>query len=119
MPKAVKDPRSTGRKRARRTLERTGRPYACECVGNCRRVDCGSNFTSDGKCGYRPQGEQSRSNTLDANHKNKNWLDNDPANLEWLCRPCHRAIDRQTEKGVENLEFSDSVDYSSMLEGIE
>lgn len=93
----VKDPRSTGRKRARKVLFETGRPFLCE------------------HCGYIPDGvnEQgeivdpqalTRSNNLDANHKNKNILDNDPSNLEWVCRDCHYKLDRATEKGVSGVE---------------
>jgi hypothetical protein len=37
---------------------------------------------------------------LDANHRNKNVLDNDPVNVEWLCRSCHKNYDSQTGKGV-------------------
>lgn len=83
----VLDPRSTGRKRARKVLFETERPFKCE------------------RCGSVPDGvsdageiidvtKLDRSNNLDANHKNKDWLDNDPANLEWLCRVCHRKSDR-------------------------
>jgi hypothetical protein len=32
--------------------------------------------------------------------KTKTGLDNDPANLEFLCRPCHYKKDRATDKGV-------------------
>jgi rubredoxin len=76
------DPRSTWRKRARRVLLMSEREYRCE------------------KCGFKPEGEQSRSNTLDANHKNKIWSDIDLSNLEWLCRTCHWHYDRATAKGV-------------------
>lgn len=114
----VKDVRSTGRKRARRALEQSGRPYACECEGECGSDACGVHTASDNRvqCGYTPE-NQSRSDTLDANHKNKNWLDNDPANLEWLCRPCHRALDRRTEKGVMHEEHINTM-YGNMLEEI-
>jgi hypothetical protein len=86
----IKDARSTGRKRARATLiklvESGERVYQCE------------------SCGYVPSISYTESrrggDILDANHKNKNWLDNDPANLEFLCRPCHYKKDRATDKGV-------------------
>lgn len=94
------DPRSTGRKRARRVLlklvEQGEREFQCECEG-----DCG---THSGLCGWTPKGELSRSNNLDADHRNKNWLDNDPSNLTWLCRKCHRALDRSTSKGESRIE---------------
>jgi hypothetical protein len=97
MPKIPKDPRSTGRKRARTVLKRVGRPYKCA------------------ECGWSPK-EQSRSDTLDANHKNKNILDNDPANLEWLCRSCHKKEDSQTAKG-EMSEDSYKALYGDLTEG--
>jgi hypothetical protein len=89
----IKDARSTGRKRARRLLlalvSAGEREYACE---SCRHVP------------NIPYTETSRSgDILDANHKNKNWLDNDPSNLEFLCRPCHYAKDRSTAKGESGL----------------
>ena len=37
---------------------------------------------------------------LQANHINKDIMDNDPVNLEWLCPSCHRIKDNQTAKGV-------------------
>jgi hypothetical protein len=42
--------------------------------------------------------------TLQANHINKNIMDNDPANLEWLCPSCHREKDNRTAKGVSVIE---------------
>ena len=94
MAKRPKDARSTGRRRGRRVLERTGRRYACECRNSEH------DWHSDRDiCDWSPE-EQSRSSTLDVNHKNKNILDNDPANLEWLCRKCHKHEDKQTAKGV-------------------
>jgi hypothetical protein len=90
----IKDPRSTGRKRARALLVKLvkegEREYSCE--------DCGHIPTI-------PVEQSSRGgDILDANHKNKNWLDNDPSNLEFLCRPCHYRKDRATEKGVSSIE---------------
>lgn len=87
MKKEPLDPRSTGRKRARKVLENIGRPFECaHCKG-----------TPD------PTKPIGRSNNLDVNHINKNWLDNDPANLEYLCRTCHYKADRVTEKGVSKI----------------
>lgn len=96
--KIPKDARSTGRKRGRKALFNVGREYSCECVED--------HEWHDGRCGYSPK-EQSRSDTLDVNHKNKNVLDNDPVNLEWLCRRCHKEIDSRTAKGVARKEESD------------
>lgn len=91
------DARSTGRKRARKVLFESGRPFIC----------AGCDWVPEG---VSPKGEildpvkLTRSNNLDANHINKNILDNDPANLEWLCRTCHREKDRATDKGVPPVE---------------
>lgn len=97
MPKDPKDPRSTQRKRARKVLERVGREFKCACPGckGCKKFDEG--------CGYVPT-VQSRSDSLDANHVNKNIYDNDPVNLEYLCRPCHKNEDSKTAKGVSKIE---------------
>ncbi len=90
----IRDPRSTGRKRARRVLiklvESGERDYCCAVCGHIPTIS------------YK---ESSRKgDILDANHINKNWLDNDSANLEWLCRPCHYEKDRSTGKGVSSVE---------------
>lgn len=98
------DPRSTQRKRARKVLFRLGVPYIC-----------GSNSMDGSGCGRSPKElpkdaphdlelapveKQFASVTLQANHVNKNIMDNDPVNLEWLCPSCHRLKDQLTEKGV-------------------
>lgn len=100
MAKRPKDARSTGRKRGRAVLERTGRAYECSCENEAHNWH-------EGRCGWKPEA-QSRSQTLDVNHRNKNILDNDPANLEWLCRKCHKNEDMQTAKGV----MSDKAEQS-------
>lgn len=82
----IQDARSTGRKRARIVLLKAVADGLIEFKCN--------------KCGVEPVGELTRSNNLDAQHKNKNVLDCDLANLEWLCRSCHKKEDSQTEKGV-------------------
>ena len=41
--------------------------------------------------------------TLQVQHINKNIMDNDPANLEWLCASCHKEVDQQTAKGVSTI----------------
>jgi hypothetical protein len=37
---------------------------------------------------------------LQVNHINKDIMDNDPVNLEWLCPSCHKLKDKQTARGV-------------------
>lgn len=108
MPKRPKDARSTGRRRGRAALEKSGRPYECECTED-------SHGWHEGQCKKTPD-KQSRSDTLDVNHKNKNVLDNDPANLEWLCRRCHKAIDSQTAKGEMSDEAEENL-YGDLFDG--
>lgn len=103
-----KDARSTGRRRGRAVLEKTKRPYKCGCKN-------AAHSWHDGKCGFVPKA-QSRSDTLDVNHKNKNILDNDPANLEWLCRKCHKNEDMQTKKGVMSDKAEEAL-YGDLFEG--
>jgi hypothetical protein len=55
-----------------------------------------------------PVGERTISK-LEANHKNKNIMDNDPQNLEWLCPSCHKIEDSKTSKGVSK--FQDEFGY--------
>lgn len=95
------DARSTGRKRGRLTLIKTARPFYCE--------ECGfgpHNFPETYPEKYRdndllaPVEKRSHVIKLECNHINKNILDCDPANLEWLCVSCHKKKDMQTEKGV-------------------
>ena len=89
----IKDWRSTGRKRGRRTLIRLvaagERKYACEI------------------CDYVPSipwDQPSRGgDILDCDHRNKDYRDNDPANLRWLCRDCHKREDSQTGVGENPL----------------
>ena len=50
-----------------------------------------------------PVGERTLSK-LEANHKNKNIMDNDPQNLEWLCPRDHKLEDSKTEKGVSKIQ---------------
>jgi hypothetical protein len=97
-----KDLRSTGRKRLRAVLLKEvaegRREFHCECVDTTHPKH------PTGPCGYIPPGQIGRSNNLDANHKNKDLNDCDPANGEWLCRSCHALSDRVTEKGVSKVD---------------
>jgi hypothetical protein len=92
----IKDARSTGRKRGRAIL--------------VQLTKAGERNWKCAECGLVPKRsfEESIQNPdrregLDCNHKNKNILDNDPANLEWLCRICHYEKDRATTKGVSTV----------------
>lgn len=114
--KEPKDPRSTGRKRARRVLEREGFPYWCGSTreGEVEPGFCGRSPTvEDAPGGHYPGME-----TLQADHKNKNVLDNDPTNLRWACASCHKESDSRTEKGVSIVgeEYGYETDVLGLLE---
>lgn len=53
---------------------------------------------------------------LQVQHANKNVMDNDPANLEWLCASCHKVEDSQTGVG-ESLK-GDEHGYGLNLEDL-
>ena len=100
--KTPKDIRSTGRKRLRLVLFRTRRPYCCgECGKSPKKAppDAPKNIEE-----FWPTENRVLDYTLDANHINKNLLDIDPANGEWLCKLCHKRKDAQTDKGVSIIE---------------
>jgi HNH endonuclease. len=96
------DPRSTQRKRARKTLFESGCPYICGEPHN--QHGCGKSpptLPKDAPVDLELAVEEFRTvSGLQANHRSKNIMDNDIANLEWLCPSCHKNIDKQTEKGV-------------------
>lgn len=103
------DPRSTWRKRLRRVLLTTGRPYLCEVCGRTSKHD---GDKVDGVVVYVP--DEARFyigiGALQANHRNKELSDIDPANGEWLCASCHKTVDQQTDKGVSL--YGDEYGYS-------
>lgn len=45
------------------------------------------------KCGYETRDPEYRTD-LDVHHKDENKANNDSANLETLCPPCHRLLKR-------------------------
>ena len=98
-----KDPRSTQRKRARRILFRAGVDYIC--------VDCGKSpihLPDDAPKHLRLAPMSMRTvSGLQANHINKDIMDNDLANLEFLCPSCHRLKDNLTPKGVSVKGYDD------------
>ena len=107
------DERSTGRKRGRLKLFRSGRAYRC--------TDCWTKGILTAPPTLPPDCPKSFTNfvagtlkhTLQCNHINKNVLDNDPANLEWLCATCHKLKDQTTSKGVSVID--DEFGYGAML----
>lgn len=103
MPKVPKDPRSTQRKRARKVLFRTGRPYRCEEEGCGRSPITGLPADAPRHLELAPVADRTLKE-LQANHINKNIMDNDPVNLEWMCPLHHKRKDLKTVKGVSMIE---------------
>ena len=104
----VKDWRSTGRKRGRRALFAAHRLFVCVGVRELN-ISCGrtTKFPPPDAPEWFEElwPEEKRELTqLQVDHENKDWTDNDPANLEWRCPSCHRLADNQTAKGVSRVE---------------
>lgn len=105
--KKALDPRSTQRKRARKVLFRLGLPYMCTDCGKSPKslpADAPRNLS------LAPVGMRTVSG-LQCNHINKVILDNDPANLEWLCNSCHKLKDSRTAKGVSVIKDEFGYDW--------
>jgi ribosomal protein L37AE/L43A len=90
-----KDPRSTQRKRARKVLFNSGQPYVCADCG-CSPKDLPADAPQNLE--LAPVGMQTVG-SLQADHENKNIMDNDTANLKWRCPSCHKLSDSRTGKG--------------------
>jgi hypothetical protein len=96
-----RDPRSTQRKRARLVLFRLGIPYVCEVCGCSPKTlprDAPRNLKLASK-------DKQTVGSLQADHKSKNIMDNDPANLGWKCPSCHKLSDKKTSKGEITEDF--------------
>lgn len=103
--KNVDDWRSTGRRRARRTLYRARRPYSCESCGLTVTIppkDAPTYFDE-----IWPEEDRVLNSQLQANHKTKELTDNSEESIEWLCPSCHKIKDSQTEKGISTEEVPD------------
>lgn len=87
------DPRSTWRKRLRRVLENSERPYVCEHCGR----------TNSEEWREAAWGGVYSNVRLEANHINKCLEDIDLVNAQWLCTSCHKVADSVTAKGVSKL----------------
>lgn len=104
-----KDPRSTQRKRARQILFRSGEPYVCNHCGKSPKE-----LPKDAPRNLELAPIHLRTvSSLQANHINKDIMDNDLVNLEWLCPSCHKIADSKTEKGVSPVE--PDLDYGIEL----
>jgi hypothetical protein len=104
------DPRSTQRKRARKILFRSGQPYICK---GCQSSPV--ELPTDAPNHLELASPERRTvSGLQANHINKDILDNDLANLEWLCPSCHKLKDKQTSKGVSLKEDEFGYDLENL-----
>jgi hypothetical protein len=101
-----KDIRSTGRKRARAVLFKTKRLYACAICNvttSLRPPEAPIDFEEFWPTSFETL-VPDIPHALHANHINKNLLDVDPANLEWLCPKCHKKKDLQTSVGESTID---------------
>lgn len=100
------DARSTQRKRARKTLFFLKVPYICGAPHYreegtwCKRSPKELPKDAPQDLELAEPAKQFASVTLQANHINKDIMDNDEVNLEWVCPSCHKLEDSKTEKGV-------------------
>jgi hypothetical protein len=107
----VKDWRSTGRKRGRKILYESYRTFVCVGWTDSDNVyhACGKTTAQpppDAPSWFEeiwPEDNRVLQASLQVDHENKDYTDNDPANLEWRCNSCHRFADNLTEKGVSRI----------------
>ena len=99
----IKDWRSTGRRKARRSLFESFVDFCC--------VDCGKTTTEPPKDApswfEEIWPETNRVLTpmaLQADHESKDLTNNDEAHLNWRCASCHKLSDMKTEKGIATKE---------------
>jgi hypothetical protein len=104
----ILDWRSTGRRKARRSLYNAYVPYAC--VGYLQ--DDGTRFTCN-KTTIQPPKDAPKwfeeiwpeelrvlEVQLEADHESKDYTNNELDYVNWKCKSCHRLDDSRTEKGV-------------------
>lgn len=103
-----KDQRSTSRKHLRKNLliaiseGHNNHLYACErCGKGPKALPYSSYWDSTWTIELPPLDMQEEGVYLDADHKDKDWTNNDAGNGELLCRKCHLAKDRQTGRGID------------------
>ena len=100
----MKDPRSTGRRRARKELFDSYVQF--KCVG-CSRTsieppkDAPKHFDE-----IWPEENRVLTNSLQADHETKDMESNDISVLNWRCSSCHKIHDLLTEKGESTVTSS-------------
>lgn len=109
----IKDWRSTGRRKARKVLFESYRPFVC--VGyilNGTQYHCGKTTIEPPKDAPSwfdeiwPE-ENRVLSQLQADHESKDVTSNDEEFLNWRCPSCHKKQDQQTEKGQATV----TIDY--------
>jgi hypothetical protein len=98
----ILDWRSTGRRKGRRALYNDYRTYKCESCGRTSidpPKDAPRHFED-----IWPTEARVLDYPLQVNHMTKDYQNNDPNFLQWLCSPCHKAADAVTDKGVSTVE---------------
>jgi hypothetical protein len=103
----IKDWRSTGRRKARRELFNNYVEFKCVGCGRTSKEppkDAPKHFDE-----IWPEANRTLDYSLQANHKTKNYRDNDVSLLEWLCQPCHKERDSSTGKGESTVNMVEHV----------
>ncbi len=72
---------------ARRIMRKLGVPYVC--------INCGIDWVK-----------------LDAHHKDRDWRNNDPENLEYLCKDCHNKEHGKVPKTVPVSDTRRKIQYT-------
>jgi hypothetical protein len=98
----IKDWRSTGRRKARRTLYKNYISYECIDCGVTSRTppkDAPRNFHDLWPIVVKLAEGKVIDAQLQADHETKDLTDNDLDFINWRCPVCHKKRDSQTEKG--------------------
>lgn len=101
----IKDWRSTGRRKARRSLYRAYVEYKC--------IDCGATSKvppKDAPAFFEelwPKTNRTLNYQLQADHESKDWTNNDSEFLAWRCAVHHKEHDSKTAPGESTLESRD------------
>jgi hypothetical protein len=114
--KKMVDPRSTGRRRARKTLFDSYADY--KCVGyqkGNKTVECGKtsvNPPKDAPSHFSeiwPEENRVITTSLQADHESKDMYNNDEDEINWRCPSCHKYQDLQTSKGEATVEVDNKL----------
>jgi len=109
----MKDVRSTGRRRARKTLFEAYVPFKCAGYDSpVGHVDCGKTSMEPPKDAPSwfeeiwPEENRVLTSSLQADHVTKDLTINEVEFLEWRCVSCHKMQDKQTAVGESQIDTS-------------